>query len=204
MKRLLNNKKCMAIALLIIGGLFISIYSWRSYRAYQQWQYIQHEGIDKGYANVGAIRPWMTMRYVGVAYAVPQEYIFQHLNIPSNHKNSNKTIKVLAQNYPFQPQSENNNVSEFIGKVGDIINAYRQYPVASGIKDIRPWMTLQYIANSTGIPIETLFSQLNITADNDNEFKPLKYLASEIGFQGGISNLIDNIEKISSRDQGNQ
>ena len=194
----------MAIVLLVIGGLFISIYSWRSYRAYQQWQYIQQEGIDKGYANVGAIRAWMTMRYVSVAYAVPQEYIFDKLNIRFNRQNSNKTIRFLTEKYQFQSQSENNNVSGFIVKVGDIINTYRQHPVASGLKDIRPWMTLQYIANSTGTPIESLFSQLNITAENDNEFKPLQTLASETDFQGGVSNLIDRIKIILSRDSGNQ
>jgi hypothetical protein len=194
----------MAIVLLVIGGLFISIYSWRSYRAYQQWQYIQEEGIDKGYANVGAIRAWMTMRYVSVAYAVPQEYIFDKLNIQFNRQNSNKTIRVLTEKYQFKSQGENNNVSDFIVKVGDIINTYRLHPIASGLKDIRPWMTLQYIANSTGIPIETLFSQLNITADNDNEFIPLKDLASETDFKGGISSLIDSINDILSRDSGNQ
>jgi len=204
MKKILNNKKCIAIALLVIGGLCISVYSLRAYHAYQQWQYIQHQGINTGGANVGAIRPWMTMRYVSVAYAVPQEYIFDSLNIPHNRQNSNKTLGSLTQQFQFQPQSENNNVSTFILIVGDTITAYRQNPVASGLKDIRPWMTLQYIANSTGTPIEDLFSQLNITADNNNGFKPLKNLVNESDFEGGITHLIDNIENVLSRDQGNQ
>ena len=204
MKKLLNNKKCIAIALLIIGGLFISIYSLRAYRAYQQWQYIQHQGMNTGDANVGAIRAWMTMRYVSVAYAVPQEYIFDRLDISYNRQNSNKTLGSLIQQYQFQPQSENNNVSTFILIVGDTITAYRQNPVASGLKELRPWMTLQYIANSTGTPIEDLFSQLKITADNNNGFKPLKKLVNETDFHGGISHLFDDIENILRRDQDNQ
>ena len=41
----------------------------------------------------------MTVRYVGVAYAVPVEFIFAQLNIPYNRRNVNETLKRLNDEY---------------------------------------------------------------------------------------------------------
>src|SRR4051812_48436222 len=81
-------------ALLIVVGLgVIALYGLRSFRAYREFQYIRAEGLDRGAARVEAIRPWMTVRYVGVAYAVPVEFIFAQLDIPYNRRNVNETLK---------------------------------------------------------------------------------------------------------------
>ena len=67
-------------AVLILGGLaIISIYGYRTYRSFNQVRYAQNEGLTDGTADVAAIRPWMTIRYIAVAYAVPEEYIFAQI-----------------------------------------------------------------------------------------------------------------------------
>src|SRR5690606_36746289 len=73
------------------------------------------------------------------------------------------------------------------------ILAYRENPVTTGLDDIRPWMTVQYIANSTGVPAEYLFEQLDIPAEG-NAFKPLQMLAREVGFREGPRGLSEAIK----------
>ena len=87
-RQLLSNRQFLATAFIVIGLLVIGIYAMRSYRSYQQWQYIREQGLDRGVASIDAIAPWMTVRYVSVAYAVPEEYVFAELDIPFNRRNS--------------------------------------------------------------------------------------------------------------------
>jgi hypothetical protein len=87
--------RTLALFLIVIGLVVMVNYGVRSVRAYREFQYIRATGLDRGTARIEAIRPWMTVRYVGVAYAVPEGYIFAHLQIAYNRRNSHATLGEL-------------------------------------------------------------------------------------------------------------
>jgi hypothetical protein len=204
MRRLLTNRKSMAIAFIFLGVLVTAIYGLKSYRSYKQWNYIQEQGLDRGGASIEAIRPWMTIRYISVAYAVPQEYVFAKLDIPSSRRNSNEPIGLLSRDIEEEQGLDNAENPILVTKVANIILTYRENPVATGLNDIRSWMTLQYIANSTGIPVDYLFKRLNIDPGNGYEFKPLKDLAQKGQFPDGLSSLIVTLKESLATYEGSQ
>ena len=155
--------RTLAILLIVVGLVIISLYGLRSLRSYREFQYIRAEGLDRGTARIDAIRSWMTVRYVGVAYAVPEEYIFAQLEIPYNRRNSHATLGELNDEYEMG-KSPNGEYPQIIDRVAQAISDYRANPVPTGLREIRPWMTLRYIASSTGIPQEYLIETLGLTA----------------------------------------
>ena len=80
----------------------------------------------------------MTVRYVSVAYAVPQEYIFAELEIPFNRRNSQDTLGHLTRAYFGRPKSNERRDPILVKQIGEIILAYRENPVVTGLNDIRP------------------------------------------------------------------
>jgi hypothetical protein len=200
-RRLLNR---YTLAVLLIGiGLFLTFtFGLRSYRAYQEIRYVRAQGLDRGVASVDAIQPWMTIRYVAVAYAVPEEYIFAELGIPFDRRNSNATLGRLDREYhlshpaPGEPPG-------IMQLVADAILAYRAGPVPTGLDRIRPWMTIRYIANSTGIPETELLAQLGIGPEDDHAVRPLDDLAEQIDFPGGPPELVRTIDQfVQAHEEG--
>ena len=62
------------------------------------------------------------------------------------------------------------------------IGQYRENPLTTGLgDDVRPWMSIQYIANSTGIPPEYIFEQIDLPMEG-NEYKPLTLLDDEFDY----------------------
>ncbi|MEM7034058.1 MAG: hypothetical protein AAF629_31245 [Chloroflexota bacterium] len=196
LRNLLKNRLFLAGVFIGIGVIVIGIYGMRSYQSYQQWQYIREQGLDRGTASIDAIAPWMTVRYVSVAYAVPQEYIFAELDIPYNRRNRNDTIGQLTREYRDRPERGERRDPILVEQIGEIILAYRENPVATGLNDVRSWMTVQYIANSTGIPADYIFAQLDFQPNDEDGYKPLDELADEIRFRGGPGKLADELEEI--------
>jgi len=195
LRQSLRNSKYLALILIVFGVGITLFFTIRSIRSYQQWQYLQAEGFEQGQARVEAIRPWMTLQYVSVAYGVPEEYMFDQLGIPYTRWNSRETLHDLNYEFGWQ-RSPNNKTPVIIDKVSQAIIAYRENPVATGLDDIRPWMTLHYIANSTGIPIEHLFEQLDISHNDTTPYKPVDQLAKEIRFAGGPARFMDTIKLV--------
>ena len=78
----LTKLQILAIVLVVVGLGLVIFFGMRSYRSFRAMQYIREQGLDVGAADLDAIRPWMTVRFVAVAYGVPQEYIFAQLDIP--------------------------------------------------------------------------------------------------------------------------
>ncbi|RPH24756.1 MAG: hypothetical protein EHM93_20240 [Bacteroidales bacterium] len=175
----LNKLQILSIVLVVAGLVLVAHFGLSSFRSFQQMRYIHEQGLDLGAAEVDAIRPWMTVRFVAVAYAVPQEYIFAELDIPFDQRNSNDTLGNLNKKYNFGPPAAAGGELPFLDKIRQIITQYRANPVATGLEeDIRPWMTIRYIANSTGVPEEYIFQQVGLPA-TDNENKPLGLLEKE-------------------------
>lgn len=214
LSRLLRNRRFVAGVLIVVGVLITAVYGVRSVRSYREFQYARESGLLDGTANVEAIRPWMTFRYVSVAYGVPEEYLFAQLDIPFDRRNSNQTLGELNRIYDFGPperpeapdppepdEAPNPPDLPLTTLIQEAILAYQANPVATGLDDIRPWMTIRYVANSSGVPEEYILEQLGLTSDDNTVFKPLSLLAEEIRFEGGprafderIANILEQYE----------
>ena len=184
----------LVLVLVLLGVGLIWHFGTRSYRSFRELNYIHAEGLDRGTASVDAIRPWMTIRFVAVAYAVPEEYLYAQLGIPFDRRNANEPLGPLNDDYKLG-QSPNGRDPAIIDKIKAAITAYRANPVATGLRDVRPWMSVRYIANSTGVPEQTIFQGINIPASG-NESKPLDLLSKEQRYPGGPPALVDAIQKV--------
>lgn len=180
---------------LIALGLVITLYfGLRAVNSFRQLQYIHEQGLDRGAASVDAVRPWMTIRFIAVAYAVPEEYLYSQLEIPFDRRNANTPLGELNRDYQLG-QSPYGPYPAIIDKVRKAIVAYRANPVVTGLRDIRPWMSIHYIANSTGVPVDYIFEQLNLPITG-NEDKPLDILGEEFHYKGGPRGLADDIQRV--------
>jgi hypothetical protein len=196
--KIFTNRRVLATIIIVIGVGLIFVFGARSIRSYRHLQYIREQGLDRGQAEVSAIQPWMTIRYVSVAYGVPEEYIFARLDIPFDRRSSNDYLGRLNQVFQLG-RSAQGDYPAIIDAVAEAILAYRADPVATGLADIRPWMTLRYIANSTGVPESYLLDQLGLSPANDTVFKPLDRLADEVHYEQGLRGLIEATKAALSR-----
>lgn len=96
----------MAIGLILI--LFFGVRTAVSYLRIQQMK------LEPGVTDVEAIRGWMTVPYIARAYDVPEEYIFEQINLPQEG-NQNKSLGQLNRQYASgQPMAILNAVKEAI------------------------------------------------------------------------------------------
>lgn len=190
-------RRILPIALILIGAALTVVYGLRAVRSFRQIQYIQQQGLDRGTAGVEAIQPWMTIRFIAVAYAVPEEFLYSELGIPFDRRNADRPLGRIqpapdgpGDGTPATPVADFGSV--LVQRAKDAVLAYRADPVATGLRDIRPWMSLRYISNSTGIPLDDLFAQTGLSASLDPD-KPLELLAEETAFPGGLRGLTEAI-----------
>lgn len=66
--------------------------------------------------------------------------------------------------------------------------------MATGLRDIRGWMSLRYISNSGGIPLDDLFAKTGLPSTL-NPDKPLELLAAEEEYPGGPRGLVEDVAK---------
>jgi hypothetical protein len=206
LSKLLKNRRFVAAVLIVVGVLIIGVYGVRSFRSFREFQYARENGLQDGTAGVEAIKPWMTFRYVSTAYGVPEEYLFAELEIPFDQRNSNQTLGELNRIYDFGPPEPPDPANPesaqeppelpIMPLVEEAILAYQANPVATGLDDIRPWMTIRYIANSTGVAEAFILEQLALTDENNTVFKPLYAVAEETRFEGGPRALADRVANI--------
>lgn len=190
----LARRRWLLAAVLIVLGLAITVYfGTRAIMSFRQISYIHEQGLDRGVASVDAIRAWMTIRFIAVAYAVPEEYMYSQLYIPFRERNADHSLGRLNRDYKFG-QSPNGDYPAIIDKVKEAITAYRADPVVTGLRDVRPWMSIRYIANSTGVPENYIFEQLGLPM-TDNENKPLDILTDELHYRGGPRALTEDIQR---------
>jgi len=191
----LGKLRLAVVGALIAGGLALTgFFCARTVTSFHQLNYIRQQGLDRGVASVDAIRPWMTIRFVAVAYAVPEEYLYAQLGIPFERRNADRPLGRLNDDYKLG-RSPNGRDSAIVDKTRAAITAYRANPVATGLRDVRPWMSVRYIAVSTGVPEQTIFAALGIPAAG-NENKPLDLLVQEQHYPGGPPALLDAIKRV--------
>jgi hypothetical protein len=184
-----------ALIVVILLGLGMTIFfGARAVRSFRDLQYIREQGLDRGTASVDAIRGWMTIRFIAVAYAVPEEYLYSELAIPFNRRNANSPLGKLNDDYQLGA-SPNGSYPAIIDKAQAAITAYRANPVVTGLRDVRPWMSVHYIANSTGVPADYIFAQLGLPMEG-NADKPLDMLGVDVKYPDGPQALADAIQRV--------
>src|SRR6266487_4018556 len=187
-----KTRLLLTIAVIALGLAIAGFFGARAVRSFRELQYIHQQGLDRGTASVDAIRPWMTIRFIAVAYAVPEEYLYSVLAIPFDRRNADQSLGELNRIYQLGLVP---NSTEFviIDKAKAAITEYRTNPVATGLRDVRPWMSIRYIANSTGVSESELFAAIGLpTAGNEN--KPLDLLSQDMHYPGGPRALVDAVK----------
>jgi hypothetical protein len=191
--KLAARRWLLAVVLVVLGLAITAYFGLRAVRSFRQLQYIHEQGLDRGVASVEAVRPWMTIRFIAVAYAVPEEYLYSTLEIPFERRNADQPLGELNRIYQ-RGHSANSTELAIVDQARAAITAYRANPVATGLRDVRPWMSVRYIANSTGVPEAYIFEQLGLPQAG-NENKPLDFLSDELRYRGGPRALADDIQR---------
>ena len=206
------RRQLLKVVLVLVGLGLVFHFGGRTLESYRQVRYVQEQGFDTGDADVNAIRPWMTIHFVAAAYAVPQEYIYAELGIDSTRRRRNIDIRHLNEDLRLG-RSENGHYPAVIDRLRQIILAYRENPVVTGLADVRGWMTLEYIANSSGIPTTTIIDELGLDKLARREalkdasgqgtgvsaYQSLVELAHELRYPRGPRGLGEDIEEVISR-----
>ncbi|WP_372719852.1 hypothetical protein [Novipirellula sp.] len=208
----ITKQKLLKFSLILVGIGLVFYFGGRTLESYRQLRFIQDQGFDTGDADVDAIHPWMTIHFIAAAYAVPQEYIYAELGVNATERRRNIDVKHLNEELGLG-RSETGDYPAVIDRLRQIILAYHKNPVATGLDDVRPWMTLEYIANSSGIPITAIVDELGLDAlasqespssesGSDNEVyihKPLDVLAHELRYPRGPRGLMEDIQAVIAR-----
>ena len=82
---------------LVVLGLFLTLFF--GVRAARSYLRIWQTGLQPGVTDVEAIRGWMTVPYIARAYAVPEEVIFERLDIPPGEDNRARSLAQLNRLY---------------------------------------------------------------------------------------------------------
>lgn len=197
MKKLISKLtpiQWLAVALIVIGLAIMIPKGLGMFEFYKEAKYATDNNFQAGNLSPDLLRPWMTIRYVSVAYAVPQEYLFTAAGIQPKKENSMIALNRLNSQMGL---GKTDGGPTIMKTLREAIVAYRANPVVTGLieRKVSDWMTVQYIANSTGIPPETIFQQIGIPMDG-NAFLPLGYLSDTVNYSGGPKALVAAIQKI--------
>jgi hypothetical protein len=190
----ISKVQWLAVALIVIGLAIMIPKARGMFDFYKEVRYATENDFAAGNLSPDLLRPWMSIRYIAVAYAVPQKYIFDAANIQPKKETSMIGINRLNRQMGLGQVDGNPALLKSIRKA---ILAYRANPVVTGLieQHVEGWMTVQYIANSSGIPAETIFQAVGIPMDG-NAYKPLDFLSDEVNYSGGPKNLAAAIQKV--------
>ncbi len=184
----------MALALIVFGLIFVFHFGAGLLRAYRSIEFARQHNFQKGNLDVDLLRPWMSIRTIAVAYAVPQPYLFDEIGIPMNPVNSELPVGRLNHKLGLGMKEGQ---PALLDVVGQAILKYRQNPVPTGLMErgVRSWMSIQYISNSTGVPAEYIFKQIGIPMEG-HAFMPLERLLDEVEYEPGLRALVAQIQQI--------
>jgi hypothetical protein len=188
-----NARLLLTVAVIAIGLAIAGFFALRSARSFRELRYIHEQGLDRGAASVDAVRPWMTIRFIAVAYAVPEEYLYSALAIPFDRRNADQSLGELNKGYNLG-LSPNSTELVVVDRARAAITAYRANPVVTGLRDVRPWMSVRYIANSTGVPEQYIFEQIGLPA-TDNANRPLDMVSQQAHYPGGPRALAEAVQR---------
>lgn len=106
-----RRERLVTIGLIVLGVILTGLFGVRAIVSFVR---IQQSGLRPGVTDVEAVRGWMTIPYIATAYEVPEEYIFERLDIPAEG-NRDKSLGQLNREYTFgQPAAILDAVKESI------------------------------------------------------------------------------------------
>ncbi len=183
-----------ALGLVVVGIVIMVPRALDLFEFRKEISYARQNNFQAGNPSPDLLRPWMSIRYISVAYAVPQGYLFDAVRIQPKRETSMISIQRLNREMGLGME---NGQPVLLENIRATIIAYQANPVATGLLEgkVEGWMTVQYIANSTGIPAEDIFDSVGIPIDG-NAHKPLGYLSDEVHYPGGQKALTAAIQKV--------
>jgi len=184
----------LAVALIVIGIAIMIPRARGMFDFYKEARYAAENRFADGNVSPDRLRPWMSIRYIAVACAVPQQYLFDSAHIQPRKETSMIGINRLNQQMGL---GQIDGQPALLKTMREAVTEYRAHPIVTGLIEghVEDWMTIQYIANSTGIPALVIFEEVGIPWQ-DNAFKPLGFLSDEVKYPGGTKALIAAIQKI--------
>src|SRR5262245_35595434 len=129
-----RTRLLLAIMVIAIGLAIAAFFGVRSVRSFRELEYIRQQGLDRGTASVDAVRPWMTIRFIAVAYAVPEEYLYSTLEIPFEQRNADQSLGELNRIYQLGLVTNSTELVA-VDRARTAIKEYRKNPVATGLRD---------------------------------------------------------------------
>jgi hypothetical protein len=196
MDKIKSISKIQIVAgLLIVIGLAIMIPKGLGMLDFRrEAEYAHQNNFEAGNPSPDLLRPWMTVRYISAAYGVPQKYLFEYANIRPGKETSMLSIKRLNGQHRL---GEKNGQPQLLETMRQAIIQYRANPVVTGLieQEVEDWMTIQYISNSTGIPMEEIFKEIGIPQDG-HAYQPLGFVSDQVNYPGGPSALNKAVQKI--------
>jgi hypothetical protein len=197
MKKLISKLtpiQWLAVALIVVGVAIMIPKARGMFDFYKEARYASENNFVSGHVSPDLLRPWMSIRYISVAYAVPQKYLFESLKIQPGKETSMIALNRLNSQLGL---GKVDGQPALLKAVRESILEYRAHPVVTGLieQHVEDWMTVQYIANSSGIPALVIFDEIGIPADG-NAFKPLGFLSDQVNYAGGPRALCAAIQKI--------
>ena len=106
------------LCLAVIGAVIATIATVQAFQRFQQTRHLVLTG------DVRAIQPWMTIHHISIVYHVPENYLYQALNIP-RPSNGRLSLMLLAERYKWP-------VNELIREVQVAILIYREKHLSQG------------------------------------------------------------------------
>ena len=190
----LTSIQWLALVLILVGIAIMVPKAKGMFDFYKEVQYAAEHNFASGNVSPDLLRPWMSIRYIAVAYAIPQQYLFNAAGIKPRKETSMIALNRLNQQLGY---GKENGQPVLMKTIHDAILTYRANPVFTGLLEqrVEEWMTVQYIANSTGIPAEDILQVLNLPLEG-NAHKPLGFLSDEVNYPGGTKAMITAVQEI--------
>lgn len=203
MKFLQSRFGLLLMGIILIGaGLTYAIRSGRgAIDSFRSIQFATEHNFDGGNPDIELISHWMNIRYIAEAYTVPQSFLFDEIGIEMNRPNSELPLRRLNRRYDFGDSELGD--PALVDHVRDAILAYRENPVVTGLSEgnVRRWMNVTYIANSTGVSVEIFFDALGLPVAG-YAYMPLDRLVDQSGYQPGVGQLIQVLEQTIDTNEG--
>jgi len=183
----------VGVLLIVVGVMFAIRYVRGTINAYRAIEFARENNFMAGNPNVDLLQPWMNLRYIAVSYTVPQSFLFDKLGLEMNRVNSELPVGRLNRHLRLGAAGDE---PVLLGRVRQAILDYRENPVVTGLVEggVRPWMSVQYVANSTGVPADYIFEQIGLPLAG-NAFIPLERLVDVTGYEAGLRTLVEQIQQ---------
>jgi hypothetical protein len=106
----------MLLCLSLGAAIFAAVTTFQAIQQFRQQRALTQSG------DVSTVRPWMTVHFIAQTYHVPENYLYQSLNITNPQPVRHATLRVIADHY-------NKPVNDVIRNVQIAILSYRkQHP----------------------------------------------------------------------------